>query len=106
MHPLGIDSAFSPCRSAGRAAGSSSLMDLAPGNLPPSSGDFQSPFANINPVVEEGGLLMTRHPLHLGGSEASSGTEDRRPTSRTNMLPLLLLLRKFPGVGSCEQEQG
>lgn len=35
------------------------------------------------------------------GSEAFSGTEDMRPNT-TKDAPLLLLLRKFQGFGSCE----
>ena len=40
----------------------------------------KSHLININPaVVERVSLCITRYPFHLDGSEAISGTEDKRP---------------------------
>ena len=43
---------------------------------------------NINPVVEQRGLLrITRHPFHLYGSEVIPETEDKRPNIITKDAP-------------------
>lgn len=59
----------------------------------------KSHLINIHSGVVEGGLLfLASHPFHLSGSEAISGSEDKRPNTVTKDL-LLLPLRKCQGFG-------
>ena len=72
---------------------------LSPGNQHPPShlrGFSKVTSFDINSVVVERGLLrITRHPFHLYGSEAISGSEEKKPNIITKMFPLLLLFGKF-----------
>ena len=47
---------------------------------------------NVDSIVMERGLSrITKHPFHLCGSEALSGTEDRRPNIVVKVVLILLV---------------
>lgn len=58
----------------------------------------KSHLINISPaVVERVSLCITRYPFHLDGSEATSGTEDKRPNIIvTKDAPMALIDQEIP----------
>lgn len=63
---------------------------------------------NINPVVEQRGLLrITRHPFHLYGSEVIPETEDKRPNIITKDAHTALISQDILRVfGAVSQDSG
>ena len=103
--PLMMDSAFNPSslREWDWKFQPSNHMVDSPGNKPspppPSLGAFwKSSHWHKAVLVERGLLWITGYPFHLHGSEAFSGTEDKRPNILTKDVPIPLTIQEIPRV--------
>lgn len=64
-------------------------------NEPPSLVLSQS-HLNIRSQCGGKGLVTTRYPFHLYGSEAISETEDNRPNIMTKDAPIVIIAEEIP----------